>query len=264
MKTIIVPTDFSDTSKNAARFAAGIASQAGDVEIILYHAFEEKYEDRITTMETALNEIKDELISKAAYLNVSVLAVAEDSFTEGLERVIRHREADLVVMGTTGATPLQQLFVGSNTLTMIDKNICPIMVIPPDAAYSNIKKVAITCDYKDVYKTIPVKPLHKILDLFNPFVHVINIDTEHYVELTEEYKAEKEKLEEILKDYKHDFSFIRLYDFIEAIDSFTEDYNIDLIITFPKKNSFFGGLFKESTTKKLKYHTDIPMITIHE
>jgi len=37
MKTFLVPTDFSDTSKNAARYAANIAKQYQDVHIILYN-----------------------------------------------------------------------------------------------------------------------------------------------------------------------------------------------------------------------------------
>ena len=264
MKTFIVPTDFSDTAKNAAQFAAGIASQAGDVQIILYNAFEKKYEDRVDIMIEALEEIKAELLSKNAGITVSCIADAESSFTDGLERVARHQSADMIVMGITGATRLAQLFMGSNTLTMIDKNICPVLIIPPDAKFTSIKNVVITSDFKDVEKTIPVKPLHSILNLFNPFVHVLNVDTEHYVELTEEYKAEKAKLEIILEGYQHEFYFMRLFDFIEAISNFTEDYNIDLIITVPKNHSFLSSLFRSSATKKLKYHTHVPMVTIHE
>ena len=44
MKTFIVPTDFSDTSKNAARYAARLAGQVPGSRIILYNVF-----DRIDT-----------------------------------------------------------------------------------------------------------------------------------------------------------------------------------------------------------------------
>ncbi len=264
MKTFIVPTDFSDTAKNAAHFAAGIASQAGDVQIILYNAFEKKYEDRADIMVQALEEIKAELLLQDAGLQITCMADAESSFTDGLERVARHQSADMIVMGITGATRLANLFMGSNTLTMVDKNICPVMIIPPDARFTAIKNVVLTSDFKDVDKTIPVKPLQSILDLFNPVVHVVNVDTEHYVEVTEEYKAEKLKLEEILQNYKHEFYFMRLFDFVEAISTFTDDYNIDLILTVPKKHSFLSNVFRSSATKKLKYHTHVPVIAIHE
>lgn len=264
MKTLIVPTDFSDTAKNAAMFAAGIAAQTEDAQIILYNSFEKKYADRITIMLEALEELKQELLAGYPDLKITCMAEEESSFTTGLERLVRHQKADMIVMGITGATRLAQLFMGSNTLDMVEKNVCPVMIIPPDATFTGIKNVVLTSDFKDVDKTIPVKPLQDILSLFNPFVHVVNVDSEHYVELTEEYKSEKQKLDTILDGYQHEFYFIRIFDFIEAISNFTDDYNIDLILTVPKNHSFLGGLFRSSATKKLKYHTHVPMIAIHE
>src|SRR4051812_44904314 len=40
MKTIIVPTDFSATAYNAARYALELAAQLGTSRILLYHAYE--------------------------------------------------------------------------------------------------------------------------------------------------------------------------------------------------------------------------------
>ncbi|HRH47850.1 MAG TPA: universal stress protein [Panacibacter sp.] len=264
MKTFIVPTDFSDTAKNAAEFAVGIASQNQDTQIILYNSFEKKYADRIEIMLAALEKLKEELLAGNAGVKITCMAEEENSFTTGLERLARHQSADIIIMGITGATRLEQLFMGSNTLDMVEKNVCPVMIIPPNAKFTGIKNVALTSDFKNVDKTIPVKPLQAILSLFNPVVHVVNVDSEHYVELTEEYKAEKEKINVMLEGYQHEFYFMRFFDFIEAISEFTEDYNIDLLITVPKNHSFLGGLFRSSATKKLKYHTHVPMIAIHE
>ena len=40
MKTIIVPTDFSDTARNAALYAINLAKQLGCKKIILYNAYQ--------------------------------------------------------------------------------------------------------------------------------------------------------------------------------------------------------------------------------
>jgi nucleotide-binding universal stress UspA family protein len=276
MKTFIVPTDFSDTSKNAARFAAQVAAQVPDAHIILYNVFDKietgsdgsviynDHEGRKKIMELALESVKIDMLALSPGINVSLIAEEEGSFIDSLERLARHRGADMIIMGITGATRLSQIFIGSNTLNMVSKNICPVLIVPPEATFTGIKNVVLTSDFKEVDRTMPVKSLLAVLSIFKPFVHVVNVDSEHYVEVTEAYKTERAKLDTILSDYEREYYFIRLYDFIDAINQFTDDHNIDLILTVPKNHSFIGGLFKSSHTKKLAYHSHIPLIAIHE
>ena len=276
MKTFIVPTDFSDTSKNAARFAAHLTAQVKDAEIILYNVFDKietgtdgsvVYNDhaaRKTIMELALASLKTEMNSIAPGIKITCIAEEERSFIDSLERLARHKEAAMVIMGITGATPLEQVFMGSNTLNMVSKNVCPVMIVPPDAAFTGIKNIAFTSDFKDVDKTTPIQALRDVLDIFKPFVHVVNVDSEHYVELTEEYKAERAKLEVILAGYETEYYFMRQFDFVDAINQFVADYKIDILFTVPKNHSFLGGLFKSSHTKKLAYHSHVPLVAIHE
>ena len=40
MQNILVPVDFSPTSRNAARYAAGLAAQIGSKKLVLYNAFQ--------------------------------------------------------------------------------------------------------------------------------------------------------------------------------------------------------------------------------
>ena len=275
MKTFIVPTDFSDTSKNAARFAAHLAEQVKDSHIILYNVFDKietgsdgsvvynDHEARKTIMELALASVKTEMNSLAPGVQITCLAEEEASFIDSLERLARHKEADMIIMGITGATPLEQVF-GSNTLNMVNRNVCPVVIVPPDASFTGIKNIAFTSDFKDVDKTTPIDALRKVLDIFKPLIHVVNVDSEHYVELTEEYKAERAKLEVILAGYETEYYFMRQYDFVDAINQFVSDYKIDLLFIVPKKHSFLGGLFKSSYTKKLAYHSHVPLVAIHE
>ena len=119
-------------------------------------------------------------------------------------------------------------------------------------------------DFKNVKSNTPVAQIRQILDIFKPNLHVVNVDSEHHVQLTEEYKRERDWMEATFNDYNPEFYFIRMYDFLEAIDAFTTDHNIDLIVTVPRKHSFLSGLYKTSHTKKLAYHSHIPVAAIHE
>ena len=275
MHTIIVPTDFSDTSKNAARFAVQVAAQVPGAQILLYNMFDkvpvgsdgsplaDEPDARKKITLTALEHMKAELLTVAS-ATINCIAEEDSSFLDSLERLARYQKADIIIMGITGATRLEQIFMGSNALNMIDRNVCPVMVVPPDAQFKGIKNVLFATDMQDIEKSVPVKPLQDVLRLFNPMVHVVNVDSEHYVEVKEEYKRERAKLEEILKDFKRDFYFIRMYDFMDAISQFTQDKDIDIIMTVPHRNSFLSSLFKTSHTKKLIYHSSVPLVAIHE
>ena len=92
----------------------------------------------------------------------------------------------------------------------------------------------------------------------------MNVDSEHYVALTEEYQAEKAKLNEMFSDFKPEFYFLGLHDVDEAINQFASDKNVDMIIVVHKGQSLFSKLFVKSHTKKLVYHSNIPVLAIHE
>ncbi len=212
----------------------------------------------------ALNNLKAEMLALAPQAKIEIVAEAGSSLVDNLDRYVRHHGIDLVVMGITGATRLEQIFMGSNTLNLVDKGICPVMIIPPDATYHPIKNIALASDLKEVETTTPVSPIKAVLKLFNASLHVVNVDSEHYVDITDEYKAERVKLEKMFAGYNPEFYFIRQYDFQEAISQFSIDRAIDAIVIVPRRNSFLSGLFRTSHTKRLAYHSHIPIVAIHE
>src|SRR5215212_8884089 len=229
MKTFLVPTDFSETSKNAARYAAHIARQYPDVHIILYNVSDEvaagsdgsplsdDQHSRIKIMELALESVRIDL-SKITPSRISCVAEEGTSLIDNLDRFARHNQVDMIIMGITGSTRLEQIFMGSNTLKMVERGTCPVMIVPPLALFKGIQDIMLTSDFKDVDRTMPVRPIQHVLDLFKANLHVVNVDHEHYVEVTDEYKTERAKLEGILSNHNPQFYFIRMYDFMDAVN----------------------------------------------
>jgi nucleotide-binding universal stress UspA family protein len=275
MKKFLVPTDFSDTSKNAARYAVQMAASIPESRIILYNVYDkiaagsdgspltESSEDRKVVLNHALKNLELE-ISESTNVQIEFVAEEHSSLIEAMVRYVRHNGIDLVIMGITGATRLEQIFMGSNTLNFISEDVCPVIIVPPAAGFKKVENVMFLSDFKDVTRSTPFNSIRGVLDLFKPMLHIVNVDSEHYIELTEEYKAERAKLETMFQAYSPQFYFMRLFDFLDAISSFTIDRNIDLIVTVPKSHSFLTGLFKTSHTKKLAYHSHVPLVAVHE
>lgn len=267
MKKFLVPIDFSDASINAAKYAVALTSEIPDAELTFYNVYssislptltskEEGSREQISLNE--LNEIRNQI---GEGRNIS-LAVEEGSFVDMLCEYVLGHAIEMVFMGITGSSRIKQVFMGTSTLNIIRKIDCPVMIIPAEAEFKGLKKVVFTSDFTDVARTTPFITLKEIINTFKPTLEILNVDSEHFVELTPEYKIEKEAMQEKLGEYNPEFSFLRAYDFLEGISSFVESREMDAIITVPRKHSFLSQLFKTSHTKKLAYHSRVPIITL--
>lgn len=261
MNTVIVPIDFSETSLNAARYAMKLLTGHYGVNMILHHVYEKAAHSSEATekLETLKSQLMDVGIVK-----ISILAEEGNDFITELEKLARHQQADLIIMGITGRSAIGQTFIGSNTLKMVEKKVCPVLIVPPDASYKEVKNVLLTSDFKNVRSSTPSVPIKKILKTFQPNLHVINVDSEHYVALTDQYQEEKSALKEMFSDFNPEFYFLGLYNVDEAIHQFANDKNVDFIIVIHKEHSLLSKLFIKSHTKKLAYHSSVPVLAMHE
>jgi len=277
MNNFIVPIDFSETSKNAARYAAHISKLVPDAHLILYNVFDaleygsdssplgtdgEEDASRKAIVELALESVRTELTPLTS-ARISVVAEESNHFLDTLEAYVKKNNIQLIIMGLTGATRLGQVFMGSNALNIVKRAIAPVIITPEHTHSNSAKNVLLLTDFQDVDNTIPIDTVKSVLNLFNPRLFVVNVDHEHYVQVTEEYKAERTKLETKLKDYNPEFFFIRLFDFVEATNQFVADNHIDLILTFPRKHSWLSNVFKTTSTSKLAYHSHVPIAAIN-
>ncbi len=272
MKKIIAAVDFSESSVNAAKYAIQLAADIAAASLSLYYVYDTIVagsdgtpllidpEVRKNVAMIALNNLKAELGSSTT---VPVDVVAEEGvLVNNLENYVKRNGIDLVVMGITGSSRLEQLIIGSNTLNVISKDICPVLIIPGAAKYKKIENVIFTSDLKDVAGSTPIKPLKKFLDMLQPRLYVVHVNIEDSA-VPDEDKKEKAKLEQLLKPYNPDYFFVLDEGFTEAVDAFAEEHKADAIITVPRKHSFLRSLFKSSNTKKLAYQSSLPILAIH-
>jgi hypothetical protein len=119
-------------------------------------------------------------------------------------------------------------------------------------------------DFKDVQNSIPIVPVKRVLGIFKADLHIVNINSEIYVSLSEEYLEQRKNMLEMFKEFHPEFYFITTYDFHETLRQFIDDKNIDLVLTFPRKHSFINNLIKGNNTKRLVFESSIPVLAAHE
>lgn len=261
MHRVIIPVDFSETSLNAARYSARMLAGKDDARAILYNNYET--EDDLDICINYQESLKREFI-KAGVKHVECEREMGGDLIDNISRLAHTIRATLIVMGITGKSAIRAAMFGSNTLKLIDRNLYPVMIIPPDAVYKGFKNVAFASDLKNVELVTPSVLISSVLEMFQPKLHIVHVHKEAYASLPAELEEGKNKLAEMFNNFSTEFNFIVRNDFFAALDSFIKEYNIDVIITIPKHQSNATSIFKSTHTKRLAYHSDIPILAAHE
>ena len=269
MTTILVPVDFSETSKNAARFASDMAKSIADAHLVFYHVFDPiaagsdgtpldiSVEDRKKIAMLAINNVSAEIGNTTEF---SAVVVEGNSLVDKMVEYVRMEGSDLVVMGITGSGALDAILMGSNALKMVKQAAGAVLIIPPQASYKGIKKVAFATDFKDVKSSTPSRQIRSFLGLFKPELQIVHVSSDGVAVSSEE----KEQLSELLAPFNGRVNIIRNDNFLDGLESFTQAENIDCIITVPRQHGFLESVFQPSHIRKLAYHTHIPILAVHE
>ncbi len=277
MQTILVPTDFSATARNATQYAIQLAEQFKAKKIILYNAYQVpvstdptmptlqmfSLDDIKQVSEQGLAHFKEEILSSVK-TGIAIETISEfNVLEEGIEELTERTGADIIVMGITGGDKVEEVLIGSNTISVSKHAKIPVIIVPADCSFSPIEEVLLACDFKKVVETTPVKPIKDLLDQTGAALLVLNIGNEKQP-VSAETSFESLLLDTLLQGYNPQYYFLESNDFTDAINQFAVQHKVDLIITIPKKHGWFDGLFKRSHTKMLAFHSHLPLMVVHE
>lgn len=275
MKTIIIPTDFSPVATNALHYGIDMA-KAVNASILLLHV----YQVPVSFSDTPIVLVSIEDLRKEAEAQIERLKQEVEHLTSGsvkvytetrmgnvtdeLETLCEKINPFAVVMGTKGASGVERILFGSNTLTAIRHLNWPVICVPPGKTFGNgIKKIGFACDFRDVVKTTPTHFIKEFIKEFGAELHVLNVDhdNKHFKPETPEQSI---LLHTMLEESKPSYHFIEHADIEDGINEFAEKNNLDLIITIPKKHKLLQAIFKPSSTKQLVYQAHVPVMCVHE
>lgn len=270
IQNILVLTDFSDAALNAARYAASLSSRLGASRILLYYsdyipatidiplqnAIREEHEWRRN--ENKLKDWRTELKLCAGDDVAIDIRIDERPLDFAVKELGKDPANGLIVMGITGKNRLEQVLIGSNTINVAESCTLPLLIVPEEAIYTGISKVVFACDLK-VNTPIPYPAIKNFVELLDANLMILNVDEYEEHRFNPEIKAEEEKIKAVWgADASYHFS--RHEDVATGITSFALEHNAELIITVPKEYGFFEKLFHRSVTKKMAYHTHIPLL----
>ena len=254
MKTIFCPTDFSSDAENALRYGVSIADTL-KAKIIVFHAchlpalvsqvpLEEITEERIIREANGqLNELMKLDFLRDKNVNITCTAafgLAVDGIISGASK----ENADLIIMGTKGASGIEEIFLGSNASSVISKSVCPVLVVPAAARFNGFKKIIFATDYMD-NDIQSITRLSEIASLFDAEILIV-----HMSDISRTDKMERDVFEKFQRDvvlavpYKRiNFQFRTGLHTADVLNEVVLENKAELLAMSTRRRNIFEKLF---------------------
>jgi len=279
MKKLLIPTDFSDNAIKAVTYAAEIAKRTG-AAIYLLHVIEpvtdrirqpyplhERLEEEIANARlNDLKSLKDTLAD--VYPDITIeTELAKGTVTTSILDYAENLPADIIIMGTQGASGLKEVFLGSISGGTIGRTTIPVLAIPFEYLMEQPDAIVFATNRYEEDRDLLDK-IVELASLFNAVVHVVvfvDIDTstaDYYIYNHKQLNQYLSFLKQTYPGISFTGELLEDKDFEETIEEYNIKNEVDIVamITYPK--SFWDKLLKKSVTKKMAFHSRIPVLAI--
>jgi nucleotide-binding universal stress UspA family protein len=272
MAKIIVVTNFSESSRNALEYACQFLNNP-TTSVLLLNIFSfpgsltgdaiaiAAMSETIANDERKLQEEYEWVRSNYPEINIQAEMVTGVFLDELYAKAVEENTV-LVIMGA-GGNYTELLSWDSNIVdAFIDLNI-PVLVIPSTVSYQPVKKIAFALNYYRKNLQAPVSMIKRLVHFTNAHLYVINVVSPQEIidETAKEYKRKlQENLSELAPTY-HEPEFKNIF---TAIDKFTAEENIDMLIVIPTRHGLWHKIFQQDHTKGLVNLNHVPVLSLRQ
>ena len=277
MERILVLTDFSDVATRGLEAAAQIARQLGGAEILLLNTErsvtgrrlavsgditkqldpeEELYMiELIRVNQKRLRELSAQYSSDGVkvspYMEIGPMQDIVDEFLD------KHR-VDLIVMGTSGESTIEEYFVGNHTEQVIRVANVPVLSVKLTDHLPGFSKIVLATDLnKDAARGLkPVQSLASKLGAKLFLVHVTSSKPEKVRQEIEDYAAKNGLL-------NYTVNVVNDKDTEEGIKKFATETAADMIAVITHGREGLSSLLSHSVAEDVIKEASIPVLTIN-
>lgn len=288
-KRILVPVDFSDYSLKACRIAFNLAKEINAKVKIIHVYFNPYYPTALPMAEAFAYQGKEELefknildrVKKDIQKLCSTIdsKIAEGEFPsinysyvlkEGLpeEEIVAYAKdykPSLLVMGTRGKDQKGLDLIGSVTAEVIEMTSIPVLAIPDNTSFTDftqVKNISFLTNFsqRDLVSFDAMMYFYSAYNVNVFFTHIENNKTDKWSMI--KLSGIQKYFEKQYPNIKIDYKLITGADTTSALEAFVEENNIDIIALTTAKRNIFSRIFKPSVSRKMLFHSDIPLFVL--
>lgn len=270
MKYFFVPVDFSSNAQVALRYAGHLANAFGGVEIKAHHQMEVadfQDEEKREATQKRLNDFVAYSLSKIEggdKIPFSSTLSSGSKLTE-LIKTEAFQEADLIVMGTKGASGLLKELRGSNTYAIVKESNKPVMAVPGRASFYPLKHILYCSDFEQLDSFSGLELVKKLAMRFDAEVRIAHVKIAHG-KSSHEHSFESQRQAKFFEpEVKNAFKIIRHKSIIGGIQYYIDlKRDNQLIVMVKRERGMLEELFMTNHTREMVFHTQLPLLVIYE
>lgn len=272
MKTILVPTDFSDCAQNAEEVAIRLA-RLMRAQIHFYHFMSVPVD--WMHLNTDQRELYPDISKTVALANHQLLkrvAIAEKAGVEAhyfigynseYENILQHTDdyqVHLIVMGSHGAKGVKEFFMGSNAQKTVRYSRVPVLIIKEQMEKLRVTDILFVSNFEDEM----VRPFEQVLDfaeLIDAKVSLLYVNTPANFNETWMVNERMESFVALASDRLLRASVVNAFDFERGVERYCQDHHEGLVAIATHNQRGLSKLFLGNLSEKIVNHLDIPVIT---
>ena len=272
---LLIPVDFSDTSMLAIKHGAYFAEKT-NAHVYLLHVVNTHFMSQnmfIPVVNIKQSEVEIKATEKLQQLAQEIRAefkVNVDCITRSgtpaseVVRVAGEISASLIIMGTHGYSPLQEIMIGSVALKVITRSPSPTMVMSSEADHKGYKKIVLPIDNTANSR----QKVNYTLDFAKKFeatVHAIAL-------VGTDEESDRPAMELVLHQIKtlanekavsfHSEVLDRVKNRATATVQYIERVGADLVVIMTDQDAELSGFFLGPYSQQIIHKSKVPVIAI--
>jgi nucleotide-binding universal stress UspA family protein len=268
MMNILLPTDFSANSRNAAKYALEFFKDT-PCNFFLLHVITVPADKLVTGYMSMSPAVKDRFEELLSWLN-SMKTNPEHTFQtcfkadyliDAVREKVQEKKIDLILMGTKGKSNKQGVVIGKNTSDVMMKVRCPVLAISENATFKEHKEILFPTDYKIHYGSKMLRTLLNLTSLSKANVKILEI-------FNTEKEPSKEQVEnrEFLQDsFSPRIPVLQTYYSSKEknpVKIFIANRNVDMIV-LAAKNLNLCQKFLHNDRNDIPFINQLPLLVLH-
>jgi len=278
MKNILLPTDFSNNSLNAIDFAMQMfkdiectfhilnvqkASSFVSDDLMTASPSVNLYQAIIDASKKSLNNVIKSIEAKYKNPKHQLVPIVDyDNFIDSINQTCEVKNVDLIIMGTKGASGLEKVVFGSNTVRVIQRGKIPVLAIPNNYCYVQFKEVALLSNYLIEYSKKDISIFLKIVDMYNSKVDVLYVSESKA--LTDAQEDNIRLLDKFFEKTAHEFIQLEGSDVYKKVDEFIKINKTELLAMVNRKHSFLERLLSTQKVEEFGFNINVPFLVLQK
>lgn len=277
MKTILFPTDFSGNAIHASEYAGMIAKRL-NANVVLLNIYtiptisEYQLPNEIENFinlnkrdaQANLEEFTKVFLKNTGLQPERVSTRVEYGYvSDKIVETARAIQANMIVMGTKGATDFLDRWLGTNAQKVMKNASCPVWIVPQKALIHYPQNFLYAADFQED----ELLATHKVKELAEPFGAKCKVVHIHdYFEMNVGHRIEEtaHQIDDVFDDDEVTVKTLHRANIIEGLETYIRTHKPDVLAMAIHDKSLFDRIFDTSITKHFVQEAHLPILTFRK